>query len=202
MALTAPLDLLTGFPGWSTDFDLMARQERSRHASGRTRVKDFGQPLWRGAWRSRTLSANELDMWRARIEHAMISQLTFRAWQTSRCRPIKHPGSSALPAGTLSAIGANDDTVAVAGLAGITLSIGDMLRIGSGLYRVLEQAAGNPTAQFTITPHLWVGTATGQAVVISKPWCLMTVDPGSLSAPADPRTGRGSISFSATEARG
>lgn len=201
MALIEPLDLLTGFPGWSTDFSLMARQERSRHASGRTRTKDFGQPLWRASWSTRTLTPNQFDEWRARIEHAMISQMTFMAWQSSRCRPISHPGSSALPAGTLSAIGEDDKTVRLAGFAGITFSVGDMVRIGAGLYRVQESTTGNPTPLFTISPHLWQGTVTGQAVSISKPWCLMTIDPGSLSAPADPRTGRGSISFSATEAR-
>lgn len=201
MALTEPLDLLTDFPGWSTDFSLMARQEQSRHASGRTRVKDFGQPIWRSSWSTGTLSANSLDEWRARIEQAMVSQMTFVAWQSSRCRPIRHPGSSMLPAGTIHTIGDDDKTVRVAGLPGINLSIGDMLRLGTGLYRVLEQASGSPTGFFTISPHLWPGVAEGQPVVISRPWCLMTVDPGSLSAPADPRTGRGSISFSATEAR-
>lgn len=201
MALTEPLDLLTGFPGWSTDFVLKARQEQSRHASGRTRVKDFGQPIWRASWSTGTLSANNLDEWRARIEQAMISQMTFVAWQSSRCRPIRHPGSSILPTGELHSIGDDDKTVSVAELVGIHLSIGDMVRIGAGLYRVQEPAVGTPTGQFTIAPHLWPGTAVGQPVVISRPWCLMTVDPGSLSAPADPRTGRGSISFSATEAR-
>jgi hypothetical protein len=202
MALTEPLDLLTDFPGWSTEFDLMARQEQSRHASGRTRVKDMGQPIWRGRWQTKTLSANTLDRWRARIEQAMISQMTFTAWQSSRCRPITHPGASVLPAGTLHTIGSDDQTVRVAGLVGITLSIGDMIRIGSSLYRVQEAASGNPTGLFTITPHLWLGTATSQPVIIAKPWCLMTIDPGSLSAPTDLSTGRGSISFSATEARG
>lgn len=202
MALADPLDLLAGFPGWSTEFFLHARQEQSRHASGRTRVKDFGSPIWRASWQTKTLSPNNLDAWRAKVEHAMISQATFMGWQSSRCRPIAHPGQGALPEGTLHTIGDDDKTVRVAGLAGITLSIGDMMRIGSSLYRLREAATGNPTPFFTISPHLWPGTAAGQPVIISKPWCLMTVDPGSLSSSADPRTGRGSISFSATEARG
>lgn len=199
--MTDPLDFLGEFPGWSTDFKLFARQEQSRHASGRTRTKDFGQPLWRGTWTSTPLSANRLDMWRSIIEQAMISQMTFKAWQSSRCRPIRHPGASVLPDGELSAIGDDDKTVRVADLVGIQLSIGDMLRIGTGLYRVREAATGNPTPFFTITPHLWPGAAVGQDVIISKPWCLMTVDPDSLAAPADPRTGRGTVTFSATEAR-
>lgn len=201
MALTEPLNLLDGFPGWSTDFSLYARQEQSRHASGRTRVKDFGTPLWRASWVSKPLNANLLDRWRARIEQAMLSQMTFMGWQSSRARPMLHSGAAALPAGTLNAIGANNRSVRVSGLPGISLAPGDMMRIGNGLYRLQEEATGNPTGFFEITPHLWAGVGTGQAVVISKPWCLMTVDPGSLSAAADPRTGRGSISFTATEAR-
>ena len=201
MALTEPLDLLTNFPGWTTTFDLMARQEQSRHASGRTRVKDFGQPIWRASYVTRNLSPNLLDHWRARIEQAMVSQMTFQAWQSSRCRPIAHPGSAALPEGELYAIGDDNKTVRLSDLTGISLSIGDMVRIGTGLYRILENASGDPTGYFTIEPHLWPGAATGQDVVIAKPWIAMTVDPGSLSANADPRTGRGSISFTATEAR-
>lgn len=202
MALTEPLDLLTGFPGWSTDFSLTARQEQSRHASGRTRVKDFGQPLWRASWQSKTLKPNELDAWRARIEQAMVSQMTFVAWQSSRCRPIAHPGSSYLPVGTLETIGDDNKSIRVNGIVGIQLSVGDMIQIGGRLHRVQEPAAGALTAMFEISPHLWPGTATGASVVLHQPACLMTIDPGSLSAVADPRTGRGSVSFSATQAVG
>jgi len=202
MALTEPLDLLTSWPGWSPTFELMARQEQSRSAAGRTRVKDFGEPLWRASYVTRSLSANHLDALHARVNHAMNSQMTFRGRKLSRCRPIAHPGSNTLPQGTLDTIGADHQSVRIAGLSGVTLSIGDMLRIGTGLYELLEATSGNPTALATIQPHLWPGTATGQAVVIDHPWVAMTVDPGSLNANADPRTGRGSISFTATEARG
>ncbi len=203
MALTEPLDILANWPGWCTEFDLLARQEQSTHASGRIRTKDFGSPIWRASYQTRTLSPNQLDHWRAVIGHAQTSQMTFRAYPLSRCRPIKHPGATALPAGTLHTIGVDDKTVRVAGLAGVSLSIGDMIQIGAAnLHRVLEPAVGNPTGVFTIEPHLWPGTVTGQAVPISRPSCLMTIMPGSMSASADPRTGRGSVSFSAIEARG
>jgi len=202
MAFTEPLDLLDGFPGWAVAFELQARQEQSRSAAGRTRVKDFGQPLWRASWVSRTILPNALDSWHARLNHAMNSQLTFRAWKSSRCRPIEHPGAGALPEGELLAIGDDDNTVRVSGLVGISLSVGDMLRIGSGLYEALEAASGNPTGFFSIQPNLWPGTATGQDVVIERPWVAMTIDPGSLSKSVSPSSGRGTLSFSAMEARG
>lgn len=204
MAITEPLNLLDGFPGWSTSFELMARQEQSRHASGRTRVKDFGSPIWMGTWVSRTLSPNLLDEWHARLSAAAIDQMTFWGRPLSRCRPIKHPGQSALPVGSLQTIGANNKSARVSGLPGIALSIGDMVQVGNNLHRVLEPAAAvaGLTPLFELRPHFWPGTATGQPVLISKPSCLMVIVPGSVSAAGDARTGRGPVSFQAMEARG
>ncbi len=93
-------------------------------------------------------------------------------------------------------------SVRVDGLPGITLSVGDMIQIGNDLHRVLEPASGPLTAFFAIEPHLWPGIGSGAVVTLHKPSCLMVIEPGSLSASADPKTGRGSVSFSATEARG
>lgn len=204
MALTEPLDLLSDFPGWTVSFDLVARQEMSRHASGRTRVKDLGSPLWRGSWVSRTMRANELDSWRARLSHAMVSQMTFTAWPMSRCRPILHPGSAVLPEGEVHTIGENNKSLRVDGLTGISLSVGDFIQIGDAdLYRVLEPAAAlsGLTPLFEVEPHLWPGLVEEEPVIISRPSCLMVIEPGSVSANADPRTGRGSVSFQAIEAR-
>lgn len=204
MAITEPIDLLAGFPGWTTDFDLMARQEQSRHASGRTRVKDFGSPIWQGSWSSKRLRPNELDEWRARLSFAEKSQMTFWGYALSRCRPINHPGSGVLPTGELHTIGDDNKTVRVDGLPGISLSIGDMIQIGGNLHRAAEPAVASSglTPLFTIEPHLWPETVVGDNVAISRPACLMTIVPGSVSASADVATGRGTISFRAIEARG
>jgi hypothetical protein len=205
MALTEPLDILSDFPGWCTSFDLLWRQEQSRHASGRTRVKDFGSPIWQAAYVSRSLSPNELDFWRARLTAAENGLVTFIAYPTSRCRPIKHPGSSTLPTGTLDTIDDNNKAIKVSGLTGITLSVGDFIQIGdSDLHQVMEPAVAvaGLTPLFEIRPHLWPGAAVTDAVTISRPHCLMTVVPGSVSANADLATGRGSISWQGIEARG
>jgi len=203
MAITEPIDLLTGFPGWSTRFELAWRQEQSRHASGRTRVKDFGSPLWGATYQSRLLKRRDLDFWRAKLDTAENGLVTFKAYATSRCRPMAHQGTSTLPTGSLNTIGSNDKSVRVSGLTGITLSVGDMIQIGSNLHRVVEQAAAvsGLTPLFEIRPHLWAGTNTGQAVVITKPSCLMTVVPGSITATSE-LNGWGSISWQAIEARG
>lgn len=202
MTITYPLDFLPEFPGWSTEFEPLFRQEYSRQGNGATIGKDFGSPLWRGAWTSRRLSANALDYWRARLESLEGVLKTFRAFPTSRCRPIMHSGASALPAATLHAINLDGKQIAVAGLAGITLSPGDMLQIGAGdLHRVMEPASGTPTGPFEVRPHIWPGVVIGAAVKISKPSCIMSIVPGTVSTTADAVTGRGTVGFEGIEVR-
>ena len=202
MTITYPLDFLPDFPGWSTEFELVYRQEQSRTAAGQTIGKDLGSPLWRGSWVSRELSANRLDFWRAKLEALEGALKTFRACPSSRFRPILHPGSATLPTGTLLTINGNRKSMTVAGLVGITLSPGDLLQIGDGdLHRVLETATGSPTGSFEVRPHIWPLVEEGELVSIRRPSCLMSIIPGSISTAADPRTGRGSVSFQGFEAR-
>ena len=203
MAISEPIDLLQDFPGWSTRFELAWRQEQSRHASGRTRVKDFGSPLWTATYQSRPLQRRELDYWRARLDLAENGLVEFTAYQMSRCRPMEHQGTSTLPSGLLDTIGADDKSVRVSGLPGITLSVGDMLSIDGNLHRVMERAVASSgvTPLFEIRPHLWPGTVTGAAVVIQKPSCRMTVVPGSISTSSE-LNGFGSVSWQAIESRG
>lgn len=201
MSITYPFDLLSSFPGWTTEFELVERQEQSRVAGGRTYVKSLGSPLWRLSAASRSLSINELDGWRARLEVMENGLKTFYGYSKSRCRPIKHPGSSVLPAGTVASINLNRKSLTVSGLTGITLSVGDMIQIGdTDLHRVVD-TAGSPMVEFEVRPHLWPGVTAGATVSISKPHCVMAIVPGSVSSTADPQTGRGVVSFQAMEAR-
>jgi hypothetical protein len=203
MAISAPLDLLTDFPGWSPVFELLYRQEQSRHASGRTRVKDFGSPLWTATYTTRNLRPSVLDYWRAKLASAENGLVEFTAWPIARSRPINHQGSGSLPTGELHTIDANNKAVRVDDLDGISLAIGDYVQIGTDLHQVMEPAVAvsGLTPLFEIRPHLWPGVTVGDVVKISKPACLMTVVPGSVSAQSDLR-GWGSISWQAIESRG
>lgn len=96
MAITYPLNLLDDLPGWSTDFSLLYRQEQSRHASGRTRVKDYGTPIWQATYSSKNLSPNQLDYWRARLNLLEGGLKTFIAYPKSRCWPIEHPNGKTI----------------------------------------------------------------------------------------------------------
>lgn len=198
MAITYPFDLLADFPGWSTEFDLLWRQEQSRQANGRTIVKDMGSPLWRVSYQSRSMKPNEMDYWRARL-HAMENGLkTFFGRPLARCRPIAHPGTAELPSGTVNTIGSDRKTLTFSGLSSLTLQSGDMVRLGNGdLHQIVDVASGT----FEVRPHLWPGVTTGAAASVDKPYCIMAIVPGSVSSSADMSTGRGAISFQAIEAR-
>lgn len=202
MAITYPLDLLANFPGWSTEFEPMWRQEQSRTANGKTIVKDMGSPLWRASYQSRSLSPNALDAWRARLASLENGINSFKGYPLSRCRPILHPGNGALPTGSLFSIDANRKAIRITALAGVSLSVGDMIQIGTkDLHQVMEPVEGPLTALFEVRPHIWPGVAIGAPVSVVKPACIMAIVPGSVSSPAEMATGRGTISFQAVEAR-
>lgn len=95
MAITFPYDLLdSGAPFWSTEFDLLWRQEQSRAAGGRTFVKDMGSPLWAATYQSASLKPNELDYWRARFKSLENGLNQFYGRPKSRCYPIAYPGGN------------------------------------------------------------------------------------------------------------
>lgn len=123
---------------------------------------------------------------------------TFKGYPLARCRPIAHPGSSALPSGTIASIGSNRKTVTLSGLSGITLQVGDMFTIAN---KDLHQIVGVDTGTYEVRPHIWPGVTTGSAVSISKPHCIMAIVPGSVTSTADMASGIGAVSFQAIEAR-
>jgi hypothetical protein len=207
MTITYPVDLLADFPGWSIKFEPLYRQEQSRTAGGVTYIKDLGSPLWSASYQTRSLSINELDAWRARLEALEGGLQFFKGVPLSRARPIAYPAGKAVPANALlSALGADNKSVTISGLSsGYILSLGDMIQIAnSGLYRVVEAAVANSggvASLFEVRPHLWPGTVAGSAVTLVRPSCTMMIVPGSISSDADLATGRGALSFQSIEVR-
>lgn len=213
MAITFPYDLLTDFPGWSTDFDLAYRQEQSRSAGGVTYVKDMGTPLWKASYQSRSMTPNELDYWRARFKLLENGLNQFYGRPKSRCYPIAYPNGSWPTGGTFNGTNAAVDVIAASrkairlkGLpAGYKGKTGDYLQIGTrNLHQVMEDfvadTLGN-TPSFEIRSHLWPETVVNDAVSVMRPSCLMTFVPDSLTSTAEMTTGRGTISFQAIESR-
>lgn len=217
MSLSEPFDLLAGFPGWTTQFELLWRQEQSRDAGGRTYVKDLGSPLWTLSAQSRQLSPNELDYWRARLNAMQNGLATFRGYSMSRCYPIAYPRGT-WPTGVsfdgvsaeLLTVNDNRKAVSLAGLpVGYRVSAGDYIQIGaSDLHHVMEDAVSDTdgdTAEFEIRPHLWPNVEAGDSpsttVSVKRPSCIMAIVPGSIQSSADAQIGWGSVSFQAIEAR-
>lgn len=210
MAIAPLRDILATFPGWTTEFELMFRQERSRTAGGKTIVKDFGRPLWRAAYETTALSPNMLDRWRAILDSLDGGSLAFPGYSLSRVYPMAYPNGS-WPGVTftgnaqVASVGANNKSLALRGLpAGFKVSVGDMVQIGvDKLYRVMEDAvagAGGQSGLFEVRPHLFPGTAEGFAALLVKPSTPMKIVPDTIKSLASKETGRGMISFQAMEA--
>lgn len=214
MAITYPVNLLPGFPGWTTGFSLRWRQEQSTQASGRVLVKDMGAPLWTLRAASKVLSPNTLDLWRAKLTALENGLQTFWGYPMTRCYPQAYPNGS-WPTGAaftgltanLASINANRKAVTLSALpAGFALSIGDYVSITVGARRDLHQvmetaaAASGTTTEFEIRPHLWPDVTITRAVAVKQPACLMTIVPGSVGADAQ-LNGWGAVSFQAMEAR-
>lgn len=233
LAITYPLDLLDNLPGWSTDFNLLYRQEQSRHASGRTRVKDYGTPIWTATYVSKNLSPNTLDYWRARLNLLENGLNTFKGYPKSRCWPIAHPNgllvepenwvlqngawndgglwltgipwnSNSLGSATVNSVNSNNKALSIKDAPYLTLKTGDYISINERLHQVMEDvdpSLTGTTVEFEVRPHLSISTAVNDPVLFHKPYCLMTLVPGSANASSG-LNGRGSISFQAIEARG
>jgi hypothetical protein len=218
VSITYPLDILSTFPGYTTAFAPLYRQEQSRTQAGVTYVKDYDDPLWQLSAQSRSLSINELDFWRARLAALENGLQTFLGYSMSRTYPILYPKGS-WPTGVsfdgvsaqLASINTARTAVTISHLpAGFKFSVGDYLAIGNDLHQVMEEATASGTGltpAFEVRPRIWPGVEVGSSpppadVSVKKPSCLMTIDPGSVQSPADPATGRGVISFTATESRG
>jgi hypothetical protein len=209
MAITYPIDLLTGFPGWTTGFSLAWRQEQSTQASGRVIVKDMGAPLWTLRAATKVLSPNNLDIWRARLTSLENGLQTFLGYPMSRCYPQAYPrgswptGAAFSGACTLASIDTSRKVVTLSGLPnGFALAAGDYLAVGNDLHQVMEAAtsSGAATTPFEVRPHIWPDVTAPAAASVKQPACLMAVVPGSVSSDANV-TGWGSVTFQAMEAR-
>lgn len=197
-----PYNLLVDFPGWSTEFDLLYRQEMSRTAGGTTIVKDMGTPLWRASFSTRALRPNELDTWRAKLKALEGGLKEFWGAPSSRCYPIAYPkgqGMGNVSAVTIASIGGDRKSVTLAGLpVGYKFSVGDYVQLGT---RNLHQIVAADGAEIEFRPHIWPETKAGDAVTLVRPICKMMIVPGSLSSSAELATGRGTISFQTVESR-
>ena len=182
MAITYPINLLPGFPGWTTGFRLRWRQEQSTQASGRILVKDMGAPLWTLRAATKMLSPNNLDAWRAQADRAgkrpadvlgLSDDAVLSACLSERImadrrrvhRADRQPGRDQCQPQGDHAVGA----------AGRVCAVGRRLHFDHGrhaqdLHQVMEAAtaAAGITPQFEMRPHLWPDVTVTKAGVRSS----------------------------------
>lgn len=216
MAISFPVDLFDGFPGWTTDFEPLYRQEQSRTAGGRTIVKDFGSPLWVLTAQSRSMRPSELDYWRAKLAALENGIGTFRAYPMSRRYPILYPngnwptgGAFSGTTATLHTIESNRVSIRVGNLpVGFTLTVGDYISVNNrDLHQVMETATadgGGLSSLFEVRPKIWsdiAETSPLTGVSVKNPSCIMAIVPGSITSSSDRSNGIGALAFRAIEAR-
>ena len=178
MSITYPVNLLPGFPGWTTGFSLHWRQEQSTQASGRVLVKDMGSPLWTLRATTKQLSPNQLDQWRARLTALENGLQTFWAYPMSRCFPQAYPngswytGAGFAGTATLASISPNRKAISLSGLPNaFVLSVGDYLSIAGDLHQVMEAATADGAAPLppvnTALPVISGTTQVGQSLTVT-----------------------------------
>lgn len=217
MAITYPLDLLSGFPGTSTRFELELNQEIDPLRSGDQVAKDLGPAVWVANYQSRVLKPTELRRWKARISSLVGAMHTFKGYDLTACYPMAYPNGS-WPTGLAfdgmaTIADAEPTALALGGLpAGYVVSEGDYIAFEYGpndaraLHQALESVQANETgvtSLFRVEPELRPGFPDGggspaTVAQLVQPYALMVVLPGSLSATSD-LSGRGTISFSARQ---
>lgn len=217
MSITYPIDLLLGFPGMSTRFELVYVQEVSPTRGGVQYSADLGPALWEADYQSRVLKPSELRLWKARLASLENGAKTFKGYDLTACYPLAYPRGSWPTGLSFGGIGSLNDIdessykeLRIAGLpAGFVISEGDYLSFAYDGYRALHQAVASVMANGDgLTPFLEVRPAIRPTddhqsspqpeVDMVKPHAIMTIVPGSVSAPAS-LDGRGTISFSARQ---
>lgn len=207
MTISNPYDFLNEFQGWSTNFTLKFRQEHSRHASGRVRVKDLGPPIWTATYASKNMSPNNLDAWRAKLNVLQQEMVTFKAYNFSRCYPINYPKGFfpnpnpniqiPIPENGEITVLAGDGSIQIDFGTSLDIVVGDFFKIKNNVFTVTHRDG----LYYHISPNLEPDVVVGDLVTIVKPWVEMVLVPESISQTSG-LNGRGSITFSATEARG
>lgn len=212
MAIVYPYDILAGFPGTITRFELQYMQEMSPLRGGRQVVADLGPALWAMDVKSKALRPSELKAWKARLAALENGGQQLIGYDMTACYPIAYPRGSWPTGDAFDGIASlksvtNNKTATIGGLPeGYKLSTGDYISFDYGTTRALHQVMEDAVADeygvssvFEVRPYIRLGYVLDVDVDLTKPHAVMLVVPGSVSAPLAEDTGRGTISFSAIQ---
>lgn len=194
MTLVVPRDLTTSVRWRRPRLKLMRRQELSRTAGGEMQSKDLGPALWRASYRSVSLSLDQADAVMADFDSLAGAVHPFYLHPAPRRRPAAASSDAELSGAsvTVASIGANNDTLALAGLpASFVMAAGDFLSIetaagGREFHRLVRGAVADGTGvtdAMAVAPHVRPGVTAGNAVTLLDPLVEMRLVPDSLDDP-------------------
>ncbi len=158
--------------------------------------------------------ANRLQTWLERLEGG---KFLFKAWHPQLRYPqsyrtgfaglVRATGGAFNGTCNITSVGETRRSLVIANLpAGFKISFGDMISYPFGTLQLLHRiqddvvANGSGIAEIPVTPTLPIPLVVTDPVTVAtffKPWCLATIDAGSIDAPLDGNTG--TITFTATE---
>jgi hypothetical protein len=197
MAITFPLSLPNlndKLRVSSVTWDAVRFDEHSGIGSGHDLQSEMAKPKWTAEITLAAGKMADVKQIAAVIRALHGSQNSFMLADPSSLYPQSDPTGAVLGASAVRVhtVGSNGKSLRLQGLpASYVLTVGDKGQISFGsnpgrnyFFEVSETvtASGGITPLFDVFPHLPVGIATNQAVILAKPACKMILLPGSLSA--------------------
>lgn len=194
-------------------FDVIRFDEFDAKGSGHDLVADLADPKWMADVLMRSLTNAEARQVAALARKRYGSMFSFMLYDPSHPYPAADPGGVILGGATptVGTIGVDGQSIAITGLpAGYVLTVGDKGQIVYGdddefnyyfefSENVTANGAGN-TIAVQVYPHVPIELVTGAAIILRKPACKMTFNPGNTFAPGQSSGNRTSgVRFSAIE---
>ncbi|MCG8669582.1 MAG: hypothetical protein MI867_09235 [Pseudomonadales bacterium] len=209
MAISYPRDdlmsavrLIVQAPG----FRLQPLQEISRLRNGEIRAKNFADPIWKATFSTPEMTQDDCVDFESILNDLEDGLKTFQAYDERRPYPFRYQNGTFSDNGQISAISNNGRTVTFSGFQpGFQLTRGDKFRltsiVGTTLHEIKETISANgsgATSAVEVQPNIPPAYQGSNPVSFKKPYCLMVVEPGSISYNPG-ASALGTVTFSAVQ---
>jgi hypothetical protein len=171
----------------SVSFYLARQRELSYGASGQVFQKNLADPIWKATMQSGSMYHDDAFAAQALINTMEDQLATFSVWNPAKPYPKYDPSGLKYltSAPKVLAKGADNKRLSISGLvAGYTISRGDFLSIPSRacLLQVASSSVvagpGGDTDLIEVTPFIRQAVATGDTVVLIRPYMNAIIAPG------------------------
>lgn len=213
MTISYPRDLLANRIA-SCRIRPKRRVARAPLRGGGVQAVELGPAVWEVEYETAPLSRARAAEWEAWLDTLRGGTQLFKARDPRRSYARAYPagygaltvsGSPFSGSGTLSAVSSGGAVVTLGALpVSFVLSVGDQLSVAFAgrqhFHRVSEGASANGSGAATVAiePFLPAGYATGEAVLLVRPWFLASIDEDSVDVSGDVG-GATRVSFSASQ---